>query len=1228
MALSPSQIGSVLSELGIGFAIEYLDKATDPLKKTEAQVARTKKGISELGDETDKASKKLENMAKAHQTLATSAEKLLAVGGGFAALSYAVRNTLVGSIKDASEVNDILVGAQLRLQDSSQKMHDALLQTAGMISRHYNLPILSASNAIDQLAGSFKNLAQIKAILPDFSILLESTAGRLSGEQNETLFSNAIRRFNPDVNLQTASTSTVQQLGHRALGMLLTAHQIGKQSWEGMDFSFNGAASSIPNFRSAGVKDWQSQLMAGITMMNQIYPNNPQNAGFMAGQLGSALSYNSMVELGSKLGVHFRPSDGVPGLVRALRANPTVVRTLNGQMGMSNLSEVVKTALGGQDRSQALQMLVRKGGLEQYEYDIRQYQKDPSKTIAEYRDTNKDRFGYQISQLKNTIESIRVEDFGSKFLDPLTKVLKVINPIVSAFGDMLDKNPKLVSFVANLAGWATIVLSAGASVKLLGVAMEGLNMWTGLTMGRLFLLTGVFSGLSIVVGALGVAYVKNFDGMKTAVDKWFHGIAGPLKNFQILAEAAFEIFNNATGNSTHLDASLWNDAKTQGLQGFIKNIATLSFNMKDLFHGISTGFQAGFKPFADSFAATFGEGGLTAGLDRRLGGVHGLLKALNMQDFKSAGETIGRVFGGIAGNIGGAFEVAIPIIKELFHLIKSMLELVNRDPWIATMVGQSIGGPIGTVLEASGQARLYGGAGNNVQRGIIALGAPQTPVGRIQKAVFAADMASQGGNWFQHIFNLGMGAFVGQGAISGLGSGAAAPTGSESPGMGSLAINAGVVYVNGAVAGGGGGAGESGASGGNPLMNGVHAVAHGLNTVWQVGLLGTLMGGFGMATGGLGNIVNGFGLFGGNAAGRWLKQTGGMARQAGGWLRAPVNAVMDTVVGRPARWIGNGLARSTGLPQAAEMIFGEGASAVIGGALIPVIAAGIAGVGLYKYKTDPNTQKFVDGWWTTMLTAINDGKPPDRTGSGGTVGGSPADHVQQALGQAGNFVTQAWDNSSKFVKNLFQHTPGKWNGAVDVGSNFDKKVLMAITGNESGGNYSVMNHGGSGAMGRYQFMPGTADSHVPAWFKQKYGSTWTARGRNAFLSNINGVQDIAAVDYLHELQRQAVHGGIPVDAYHLGKGWYSGGGHMADKYNADGGVYDGIVYPKSNIYGRNAQANFDALPANVEVHVHVDGKEVAHHVTKIVDKNKKVTHAHNSGRDMVSMSYNRPGAVA
>ncbi len=116
-------------------------------------------------------------------------------------------------------------------------------------------------------------------------------------------------------------------------------------------------------------------------------------------------------------------------------------------------------------------------------------------------------------------------------------------------------------------------------------------------------------------------------------------------------------------------------------------------------------------------------------------------------------------------------------------------------------------------------------------------------------------------------------------------------------------------------------------------------------------------------------------------------------------------------------------------------------------------------------------------------------------------------------------------------------------------------VLGAITGQESGGSARAVNPD-SGASGRYQFMPGTAATYLPAWWRKKYGDTILGKGAAPWLADKANIQESVAVGYYKMLDAHAFklshkHGNAAL----IAAGWYGGIGGMDALWNKDPSAY-------------------------------------------------------------------------
>ncbi len=109
----------------------------------------------------------------------------------------------------------------------------------------------------------------------------------------------------------------------------------------------------------------------------------------------------------------------------------------------------------------------------------------------------------------------------------------------------------------------------------------------------------------------------------------------------------------------------------------------------------------------------------------------------------------------------------------------------------------------------------------------------------------------------------------------------------------------------------------------------------------------------------------------------------------------------------------------------------------------------------------------------------------------------------------------------------------------------------------------------SGALGRWQFMPTTADAHLSAEWKKKFGSTTTARGRENFLGSPKAQTD-AFNSYYEELRSHAAKRTKDPQKIMrmIALGWYGGEGSWNEteaQLNAPQ-WYGGHAYPSQNSY--------------------------------------------------------------
>lgn len=152
---------------------------------------------------------------------------------------------------------------------------------------------------------------------------------------------------------------------------------------------------------------------------------------------------------------------------------------------------------------------------------------------------------------------------------------------------------------------------------------------------------------------------------------------------------------------------------------------------------------------------------------------------------------------------------------------------------------------------------------------------------------------------------------------------------------------------------------------------------------------------------------------------------------------------------------------------------------------------------------------------------------------------------------------------------------------------YETLLLDAITGQESGGNYGavgqpVLDSNGKTvtALGRYQFLPGTAASNVPSWFTQQYGTDYySTQWQQAFLGS-PAAQDAAADNLLTSLESTASKTDPSFskqsETFYVAEGWYGGSGSIGGP-DIPG---QGSGAPSLYGYANSVQQRFNALLKN------------------------------------------------
>ena len=124
-------------------------------------------------------------------------------------------------------------------------------------------------------------------------------------------------------------------------------------------------------------------------------------------------------------------------------------------------------------------------------------------------------------------------------------------------------------------------------------------------------------------------------------------------------------------------------------------------------------------------------------------------------------------------------------------------------------------------------------------------------------------------------------------------------------------------------------------------------------------------------------------------------------------------------------------------------------------------------------------------------------------------------------------------------------------------SNAGVKLRGAIIGNESGGDYNIVNPD-SGAIGIGQVMP----ANVPSWTAKFYGRQLTP----AQFRNNKAAQDAVVNGQLQEYYDQEIKAGYPqnIAVRRAASTWYSGQARLYDSNKAE--TYNGRRYPSIREY--------------------------------------------------------------
>ena len=1158
----PSMAGaSVLAgSLGLSFIVDYVDKATTPLKKTQDQVDATKKSIQGLGDAADASSKKVTNLAKAHQDLSGSLLKIGVVAGTTSYVLDGVARKMGsmfdGAIRNAAAFQTQLINTQLEIGNTSKTTYDSMAKLAVEMATTYNVSTLGASQVFYQLGGAFKNFAGIKALAPSVGQLSESSGGQLDLNSASALMTEYLLKMHPTEALRGGSTpqsaAALNGLGYQSLAVFNTLNQGSRMRFDQIDQFLRGIGPAAMALQGRGMNatSAETQLDAlGMMTINRA-GQTPDYAGQMAGWAANIYNPGTAAAL-SRYGVMTTGPGGRPrALQEVLYGNKDSFATSQMFQGYQNHTlgikeqETAENLLGGQYMGQIFRILLGPGGKDDFTKNIAMLSEaisHPEKINALAKEMGQQRFEYQSSLFGHSIDALQTLA-TQNILPELAKGLRLVNGYLTELVLFLNNHPELVKLVTQVALLSTSAAGAALAFKGLSVGLIGLS--TALNMGvrDLALFTGGWGLLGMAVAGVALAFTSNMGGLKDTVSWLESNFEKPFHNAHMVMQAFFQFLEHPG----QIDSALLKNLNLNGMGVIVANMAQMSYNVQHLFTGLSYGFSMGLGPIINTVA---GKGGIFSilfgdtGMDAQ-GGLEHFLKMLNTADFKTIGIDLGQGLANGINMLANAFKMIAPFAKEAFNALSTIFNfLKNSAPMTLGLIGQAVGGPIGNAIQGYGVYKELGSKDNAAQKGVAA-GFYSTPFADVINGVTGAQQM-QSDNWFTKAFGLMQAGPAGIRAAQAL-------IANHPLGGNDMAIRANNVYVNGKpVSSGGDIIGDivSGGKEGAGPLHGLNDLLHKLSTIAAVGTVSKL--GMDMASRFMPELLEDKGFMN-------LRNLVGHASNLD-----PIGIAVKAIFSR-FKLFGLG-----GAGAAAEGIGAGGAAAggvgILGGGLLGLLGLGLAGSQMYMHsQTDKLAQPLSDlllELFKKIFNAVGLKLGTNNFHLPGFGGG----------GDGGVFTPGKGPNS------LMPSDPRFAAAAKKYG--IPLSVLLGVARQETG----LRNIVGDGGHGRGVMQ-----------IDDRWHADW--------LSKHHGGADIGAnIDYGASLLAQnfaTYHDWTMAEnAYNAGIGGALSGGRTTTHTN-------GLTYAESVQAGTpGVMAEHDR---ELHVHVHMDGKEIAHHVKKLSAKDQAI----------------------
>jgi len=294
----------------------------------------------------------------------------------------------------------------------------------------------------------------------------------------------------------------------------------------------------------------------------------------------------------------------------------------------------------------------------------------------------------QMEMLSKTMSGIKTS-IGMVMLPYLQKVMEKFQGVATIISDFASKNTKLVAGILTLtAVFGTLIGGAGLVQKILGV-LGPVAGGLGTTIGGMMLpVVAVIAGIAL----LGMAYSKNFGGMKTAVDGFVNGSMKFL--IQVFNQAKTWFITNLPAIKATFKA-VFNDvvAVFKGVIAFLEPIFMPVFrNVHQWFvtnlPGIKAAFETAFNKVVEVATVlwSYFQANLLPIIMRLVNTIRANLPAIQ------------EIFSNVFAIVGNVLGIAWEVIKKVWDVIVGLYDFISPTfPAIGAIIKTAFDIVIGVV---------------------------------------------------------------------------------------------------------------------------------------------------------------------------------------------------------------------------------------------------------------------------------------------------------------------------------------------------------------------------------------------------------------------------------------------------------------------------------------------------------------------------------------------------